>query len=147
MALKPVSIDLTGFSMLEESLSFSNIVVKEKVSEGILFPAKTFTKVTSPLGSNARACRFESCHPHQKASRPHCGREAFSRGTDSKSFPCKCPVDTCCHQFKNWWLPIFFFPAEGKKNAYRVLSSVFYPNITSSSIITAKPRTMPMVAR
>ena len=25
---------------------------------------KILTKVTSPLGSNARACRFESCHPH-----------------------------------------------------------------------------------
>ena len=27
---------------------------------------ETFTKVTSPLGSTARACRFESCCPHQE---------------------------------------------------------------------------------
>ena len=34
---------------------------------------KTFTKVTSPLGSNAQACRFESCHPHQEITNPFRG--------------------------------------------------------------------------
>ena len=31
----------------------------------IWFP-KTFTKVTVPLGSSGKPCRFESCCPHQK---------------------------------------------------------------------------------
>jgi len=26
-------------------------------------------------------------------------------------------VDSCCHQCKHWWLHIFFFSAEEKKNA------------------------------
>ena len=24
---------------------------------------------------------------------------------DSNPSKCNCPVDSCCHQFKNWWLP------------------------------------------
>ena len=39
---------------------------------------------------------------------------------DLNPFICKCPVDACCHQFKNWWPPLFFFPVEGKKNANQV---------------------------
>ena len=29
-------------------------------------------------------------------------------------------MDTCCHQFKNWWLQILFIPAEGMNNANRI---------------------------
>ena len=34
---------------------------------------KTSTEVTSPLGSTARACRFESCCPHQIIKAPRKG--------------------------------------------------------------------------
>ena len=76
------------------------------------------------LGSTARACRFESCCPHQKPPDP-IGVGRFLRRQDSNPFPCKCPVDTCCHQFKNWWLHLFSFPAKGKENANRVLLPAF----------------------
>ena len=58
------------------------------------------------LGSNARACRFESCHPHQIKKRRHWPSLFISYRfqVDSNPSKCRCPVDICCHQFKNWWL-------------------------------------------
>ena len=39
----------------------------------IIARVKIFTEVTAPLGSNAQACRFESCHPHQEITNPFRG--------------------------------------------------------------------------
>ena len=45
----------------------------------IYWVRKCITKVTLPLGSNARACRFESCHPHQKKALASAGAFLFPR--------------------------------------------------------------------
>ena len=36
------------------------------------------------------------------------GYLVFILGWDSNPFKCRCPMDICCRQFKNWWL--FCFP-------------------------------------
>ena len=41
------------------------------------------------------------------------------RNRESNSSECKCPVDTCCHQFLNGWLLILIFSEKEKINANR----------------------------
>ena len=36
------------------------------------------TKVTPPLGSSGKPCRFDSCYPHQAASEPFSAEETGS---------------------------------------------------------------------
>ena len=55
----------------------------------------------------------------QKAKTTHRVVFVFSAGRESNPSKCRCPVDTCCHQCKHWWLQIFIFPVEGKINADR----------------------------
>ena len=57
------------------------------------------------------------------------------RGRDSNPFLCKCPADTCCHQFKNWWLHLFSFPTVGKENANRVLLPALRSKMQAGSVI------------
>ena len=73
------------------------------------------------LGSNARACRFESCHPHQqKAPLLGCffvGKEVL----DSNPSNSGCPVDIRATSSKTGGIHNFLFA--GKENVNRVLSS------------------------
>ena len=74
------------------------------------------------LGSSAKACRFESCRPHQSKRHPERGVFCFGKQYRARTHhKDKCPVDTCCRQFANWWLPLFL-PHPWGKNANRVLS-------------------------
>ena len=95
--------------------------------------------------------RYE--HPRQKHPDPNVGRDVFRTVTGSNPFIWDSPVDCPCHQHKYWWLPIFSSHAEWEENASRVRSPFYtiafdvpYPSITSRSIMTAKPSTIPMVA-
>lgn len=55
---------------LPHSCCFPNYRVRFRLTEGLLHQRvisnheKSFTKVTSPLGSIAQACRFKSCRAH-----------------------------------------------------------------------------------
>ena len=46
-------------------------------------------------------------------------RHLFFRRRESNPFKCRCPVGTCCHQCKHWWLPILSFLVERNDNANR----------------------------
>ena len=67
------------------------------------------------LGSNARACRFESCHPHQKASRPYCGREAFCAGRTRTHFYASVRWTLAATSSKTGGYLYFSFPLRERK--------------------------------
>ena len=59
----------------------------------------------------------------------------FSELRDSNPSKCNCPVDSCCRQFKNWWLP-FFFPLFEREKCKSNPSSDSFPDILQQEIYT-----------
>ena len=69
----------------------SHLLAPTRDGNQSLFEIKAFTKVTSPLGSTAYACRFESCCPHQtniirtKSSQWEMGSDLLFSSANSKT--------------------------------------------------------------
>ena len=80
------------------------------------------TRDLKSLGVKSVPVRSRSAAP-KKRERPMPLPFLWSRGPGSNPSQCKCPVDTCCHQFANWWLQLFFSPPSGEKNANRSRSA------------------------
>ena len=58
----------------------------------------------------------------------------WSQG-ESNNQKSRCPMDICCHQFKNWWQQIYFLLVESGKYANRFPSA--FNRI--ASIVSNKP--------
>ena len=63
-------------------------------------------------GSNPSSSAIKTRYPS--------GYLVFILVWDSNQFKCRCPVDICCNQFKNWLL-LWFLPAKAVKNVIESL--------------------------